>query len=388
MGKNSSRAVKIIPLKCGILKIAATLKTLVLSSNRLSKLPDSVGDLIKLESLFLDNNQLVELPDSITTLQKLGILELSRNQLTKLPERIGTLTSLTSLDLNHNQLNTLPESFGDLGLLESLSLERNKLTRLPASFWRLRNLAILHIEAPIYERETLTDDPFGGTISFTNPWNTEYENLISEMVDSDGYILNVPTFLQTLRKRVMIHIFISHIVKEFQKYSVEALANFLGMQKEIYPQVFYSEKYMVGNMQNSMKRHIQESQIILFIASKAALDSGPCQFELETAINLGKEIIPLRGDDLTWEEIADKGLAYVKGLDIDLDNFDQFCTDLYAYIKKYKREINLFEKKKAQVDKKILKLKEEFKELIDSPGFRDQPKKIDELSNYLKKFRA
>jgi len=59
---------------------------------------------------------------------------------------------------------------------------------------------------------------------------------------------------------------------------------------------------------------------------------------------------------------------YIKALYIS-KHFDQFCADLYDYIKHYKREINLFEKDQAYIDKQIRQLKESFQALVDSPEF-------------------
>jgi hypothetical protein len=50
------------------------------------------------------------------------------------------------------------------------------------------------------------------------------------------------------------------------------------------------------------------------------------------------------------------------------------------------REINLFEKEQTTLDRKILKLKEDFQTLVDSPEFRKQPEKTEVFSNCLKKF--
>ncbi len=362
-----------LPESFGQLK---SLQNLYLHYNQLTTLPESFGQLESLRILSISNNQLTRLPVSIGQLHNLQEFSISINEITTLPESLGNLRSLQKLEIYDNQLVVLPATFGKLKALQTLDLRGNKLITLPKSFWQLQNLTALKINDNCWEK---------GLRSLIKENSAEIVYRGEHL--TDGSITNIAEFLDQLRAIATINLFISHVEREYNIYQIEALADYLGQQEEIYPEVFYSEKYMVGDMEESMVKNIEESQIILFIATQASLASGPCQFELETARKLDKEILPLKGTDVTWDELAVKGLAYVKGLDIDLENFEQFCADLYDYIKKYKREINLFEKEQATLDKKILKLKEDFQTLVDSPEFRKQPEKIEVLSNCLKKFK-
>jgi Leucine-rich repeat (LRR) protein len=74
--------------------------------------------------------KLTELPESLGQLTRLQSLKLRNNQLTALPESLGQLTQLRSLDLSDNQLRVLPESLGQLTQLQSLNLSRNQLAQL------------------------------------------------------------------------------------------------------------------------------------------------------------------------------------------------------------------------------------------------------------------
>jgi Leucine-rich repeat (LRR) protein len=61
-----------------------------------------------------DSEKLTELPESLGQLTQLQTLDLSYNQLTALPEWLGQFTQLQTLILYNNQLTALPESLGQL----------------------------------------------------------------------------------------------------------------------------------------------------------------------------------------------------------------------------------------------------------------------------------
>ena len=112
-------------------------------------IPESIGNLTKLEGLRLEDNQLTgSIPESIGNLTKLEVLRLSENQLSgSIPESIGNLTNLTRLDLSENQLSgPIPASIGNLTNLEELRLWRNQLSgSIPESIGNLTNLTFMSL---------------------------------------------------------------------------------------------------------------------------------------------------------------------------------------------------------------------------------------------------
>ncbi|CAN0069149.1 unnamed protein product, partial [Ectocarpus sp. 8 AP-2014] len=111
---------------------AVALKGLLLSGNRLSRLPSSVGSLHGLETLELSDNTIRSLPESIDGLKRLATLTVSNNGLASLPESVGGLRSVKMLDLSRNGIETVPkDGLARLGALTSLDLRENKLTEVP-----------------------------------------------------------------------------------------------------------------------------------------------------------------------------------------------------------------------------------------------------------------
>lgn len=113
---------------------------LYVNKNQLTNLPDSIGDLASLQILQADNNHLKTLPISIGDLWKLEHLSLACNKLTVLPDEITDLRELTFLDVNTNKLTGLPEDIGDLVKLKFLDISANSISELPDSISNLKNL--------------------------------------------------------------------------------------------------------------------------------------------------------------------------------------------------------------------------------------------------------
>ena len=137
---------------------SATYKKLNLSYNQLQTLPDSIGELSRLQKLNLNYNRLTSIPKQIGKLKSLEILNLGYDEnlnmseddnycncLTSLPSEIGDLESLNILYVTDNKLTSLPDQIGKLKKLEFLQLERNKIKKIPKGIGNLTNLKELSI---------------------------------------------------------------------------------------------------------------------------------------------------------------------------------------------------------------------------------------------------
>ncbi|KAG5564705.1 hypothetical protein RHGRI_000784 [Rhododendron griersonianum] len=127
------------------IQASSCLKELNLEDCHLSYLPDEIGNLISLRTLNLTQNKLSTLPDCICILTCLKRLHLDNNNVSHLPSGIGRLTSLEILNLARNSLCTLPHTIGKLSCLKKLLVGNNKLSHLPSEIGDLDSLEALHL---------------------------------------------------------------------------------------------------------------------------------------------------------------------------------------------------------------------------------------------------
>ena len=317
-------------------------KKLDLSINKLNSIPESIGRLTFLKNIVLEENQLESIPESIGNLNNLKNLNLSENKLENLPTNIGKLISLKKLNLNDNQLNHIPESIGELNDIESLILGNNNLSELPWTIWKLKNLKFLHLD--------------------NNSWKDEWEELASR---------DLPSILKFCQQKATINIFLSHAVADFDYFHIEDVSEFLQNQEEIYS-AFYCETDLTGNIDDFMNETVPKCQLLLFFASnKSVFNSIDCVHELELAGKHSIQIIPIKGKDVNWGDLREQNLDRLLGHEFNENEFNEFCGNLYEYIKQFKSDVNLFEPEEAKFDKEKLNIKNVISHYLDSKEFNE-----------------
>lgn len=78
---------------------------LILTDNKIEKLPDNMGDLYRLQKLALAGNQLTALPESMVNCTNLELARLSANKLSEFPEFLLQFPKLSWLALSGNLFN-------------------------------------------------------------------------------------------------------------------------------------------------------------------------------------------------------------------------------------------------------------------------------------------
>lgn len=122
------------------------LETVVLLSNKLTKLPAGIGSHKGLQKLVLSNNNFRAIPAQMQHFPKLESLMFYNNQLDSLPEFLWTMTSLREIDVHHNHITYLPAGIGMLTEVEELYLAHNRFGSMPDEIGNLLNLKYLYIE--------------------------------------------------------------------------------------------------------------------------------------------------------------------------------------------------------------------------------------------------
>ncbi|XP_048136634.1 disease resistance protein RPV1-like [Rhodamnia argentea] len=127
----------------GKLKLLTTLN--LKGCNSLQELPEEIGCLQALTEIVMPN-MLHELPRTFGNLQSLLTFDVSYRLISKLPYSIGGLVKLRRLNLSGcMKIEELPYSFGELQSLVELDLSSTSLGYLPDSIGNLKQLKILRM---------------------------------------------------------------------------------------------------------------------------------------------------------------------------------------------------------------------------------------------------
>lgn len=113
-------------------QLESNLRTLDISDNKFSILPNEIAYFIHLKQLNLSKNKLTKLPDCIGALTKLETVNLSHNLLNSLPRTLSNLINLKQVNLSDNQLKEFPLMLCGLKHLDVLDLSRNQIAKIPS----------------------------------------------------------------------------------------------------------------------------------------------------------------------------------------------------------------------------------------------------------------
>lgn len=120
------------------------LNILFLSNNCFTELPSVIADCPKLEMIGFKANQIVSIAEDALPKQTRWLI-LTDNKIERLPDSMGDLYRLQKLALAGNRLTHLPASMANCQRVELARLSANRLTSLPDWLFQLPNLAWLAI---------------------------------------------------------------------------------------------------------------------------------------------------------------------------------------------------------------------------------------------------
>lgn len=115
--------------------------------DKISYIPESLGNLQNLKFLNLSNNNISDLPTHFSKLHSLGKLELANNSFVNLPEQMFGLNSLYYLDMHYNDIKEIPIGFAQLKSLFRFNFANNEISVFPSQIGSMTKLTAINISS-------------------------------------------------------------------------------------------------------------------------------------------------------------------------------------------------------------------------------------------------
>lgn len=249
------------------------LEVLIITTGRISKLPDCISKLTRLRELHINFQNLKEFPAVVTKLKNLRFLEFSHNQIKKIPDNIFSLQYLETLMLPENIIETIPDTISKLTNLEYVTLYNNKIQKVTPELFNISNLVSIDLS-----NNKISEIPKNISnlinlkgISFAN--RTFYEDYKKNGIIDPDYnnntisfipiemksLYNLETFLldnNPILKSIENDKYNSLNAKEKVDYLIKYQNNFIISQKE---KIFREVKYIISEEDATMLRELIES---------------------------------------------------------------------------------------------------------------------------------
>lgn len=121
------------------------------------------------------------LPDTIGNLRRLEVLDIGRNGLAVVPPQLARLTQLKTLRMDYNRLRVVPAFVGNFKNLKELSLHANRKVSLPVSLASMPGLAITmgNNSLKLTEQRALRTRFPKAIFSFENEYEDESANEVA-----------------------------------------------------------------------------------------------------------------------------------------------------------------------------------------------------------------
>jgi hypothetical protein len=135
----SENALSSLPDDFGRFK---SLKILFLSNNNFNHIPKVISECPELEMISFKSNQVQVVSEQALPIKTRWLI-LTDNKINKLPDAMGKLYRLQKLALSGNELMTLPDSMANCKNLELIRLSANNFSEMPEWLFKLPKLAWL-----------------------------------------------------------------------------------------------------------------------------------------------------------------------------------------------------------------------------------------------------
>ena len=101
-----SNMIETVPAKA----LNPNIRWLILTNNRITKIPATIGNCSRMQKLMLAGNRLTDLPVELSQCRNLSLLRISANRLSKLPEWLLAMPKLSWLAFSGNLFSKKPEA--------------------------------------------------------------------------------------------------------------------------------------------------------------------------------------------------------------------------------------------------------------------------------------
>lgn len=130
-----------------ILKQIGSLKILWLTEGKIKTIPDNISQLKNLEEIWLDDNELTSFPEPIKQLKNLKYLRLFSNKIKSLSFKKEELPNLIYIDLCYNEFKTFPVQLSVLQSLKRIIIWYNSISVIPSSIKRFKKIEEINLQS-------------------------------------------------------------------------------------------------------------------------------------------------------------------------------------------------------------------------------------------------
>jgi hypothetical protein len=115
------------------------------------------------------------------------------------------------------------------------------------------------------------------------------------------------------------------------------------------------EQDLSGNIDKFMDENVPISDVVFFLGTnKSVFNSPDCAHELELSENYQISVFPMKGMDVTWQDMSSIGFSQDPGIEYSPEDFERVCEQLYEYTKKfYNEHSGLFKIKTTELQEAV-----------------------------------